>query len=114
MPKSLYHVSDSLGIKLITRLHLSHLREHKFNQNFQDTINPLCSCSLEVESSFHFSLHCRNFTDICKYLMNKLIKIDSCIVILDGKSLMKLLLYGDGRYDKINKYNISFYLIHLF
>ena len=43
------NVSDSPGIKLLTRLRLglSHLRQHKFNHNFQDTINPLCPCSLE-------------------------------------------------------------------
>ena len=36
--------------------------------------------------------------------MNKLIKIDSCILILDEKSLTELLLYGDDRYDlKTNK-----------
>ena len=32
------------GIKLITRIRLglSHLREHKFRQNFQDTLNLIC------------------------------------------------------------------------
>ena len=40
---SLFKVSVSFGIELVTRLRLglSHLREHKFNHNFQDTINPL-------------------------------------------------------------------------
>ena len=54
---SFSNVSDSLGIKLLTRLTLgmSHLREHKFNLNFQDTENPLCSCSLESESTAIFS-----------------------------------------------------------
>ena len=105
-PNSLFNVSDSLGIKLLTglRLDLSHLREHKFNHNFQDTINPLCSCSLESESTAHFFLHCQNFTDLRKCLMNELIEIDLCILTLDDKSFMKLLLYGDGRYDsKTNK-----------
>ena len=48
-PNSLFNVSDSLEIKLLTRLRLglSHLRELKFSQNFRDTINSLCSCSLE-------------------------------------------------------------------
>ena len=57
-PKSLFNVSNSLRIKLPTRLRLglSHLREYKFNRNFQDTINPLCSCSLESESTTHFFL----------------------------------------------------------
>ena len=46
----------------------------------------------------------QNFTDLRKCLMNELIKIDSCIFRLDEKSLTKLLLYGDGRYDsKTNK-----------
>ena len=105
-PNSLFNVSDSLGIKLLTglRLDLSHLREHKFNHNFQDTINLLCSCSLESESTAHFFLHCQNFTDLRKCLMNELIQIDLCILTLDDKSFMKLLLYGDGRYDsKTNK-----------
>ena len=50
------NVTDSFGIKLLTRLRLdlSHLREQKFNHKFQDAINPLCSCSLESESTFHF------------------------------------------------------------
>ena len=31
--------------------------------------------------------------------MNELIKIDSFILTVDEKSLTKLLLYGDNRYD---------------
>ena len=99
-------VSDSLGIKLLTRLRLglSYLREHKFNHNVQDTINPLCSCSLESKSTTHFFLHCQNFTDLRKCLTNELIKINLCILTLDEKSFTKLILYGDARYDsKTNK-----------
>ena len=105
-PNWLFNVSDSLGIKLLTRLRLglSHLREHKFNHNFQDTINSLCPCSLESESTTRFFLRCQNFTDLPKCLMNELIKTDSCILTLDEKSLMKLLLHGDDWYDcKTNK-----------
>ena len=47
--------------------------------------------------------------------MNELIKIDSCILMLDEKFFATLFLYGDGKYDsKTNKYNMSFYEIHLF
>ena len=55
-PNSLFNVSDSFRIKLLTRLRLglSHLREHGFNHNFQDNINPLCPSSLESESTNHF------------------------------------------------------------
>ena len=32
--------------------------------------------------------------------MNELIKTDSCILTVDEKSFMKMLLHGDVRYDK--------------
>ena len=52
--------TDHFGLKLLTRLRLglSHLNEHKLRHNFHDTINPLCSCSLEPETVSHFLLHC--------------------------------------------------------
>lgn len=55
---SVFNAPDIYGIKLLTRLRvsLSHLREHKFSHNFQDTINPLCSCRLEIQSTSHFFL----------------------------------------------------------
>ena len=103
-PNRFFNFSDSLGIKLLTRLRLglSHLREHKFNHNFEETINPLSSCSFESEST-NFFLRCQNFMDFRKRLMNELVKIDSCILTLDKKSLTKLLLSGDGRYDSKTK-----------
>ena len=103
---SLFNVSDSLGIKLLIRLclGLSHFREPKLNHNFQETINPERSCSLKSESTTHIFLRCRNFTDLCKCLMNELIKTDSCILTLYKKSFTKLFLYGDDRDDsKTNK-----------
>ena len=48
------------GVKLLTRLRLglSHLREHKFKHGFQDSLNPICSCGNDIETSAHFQLHC--------------------------------------------------------
>ena len=87
------------GIKLLTRLRigLSHLREHKFRYNFQDTINPLCSCSLETESTSDFFLRCQNFITPRTNLMNELRKLDSNILNVDEISLTKLLLYGESK-----------------
>ena len=47
---SMYRIYDRFGVKSINRLRLgfSHLREHKFRHNFADTVNPLCSCTLET------------------------------------------------------------------
>ena len=43
------------GIKLLTRLRLrlSDPREHRFKHNFQDTLNPVCICSEDIETSCH-------------------------------------------------------------
>ena len=51
---------NSIRIKHITRLQLglSHLREHKFKHDFQDSINPLYNCGHGTESTTHFLLHC--------------------------------------------------------
>ena len=43
-------------------------------------------------------------------MSHELIKIDSCILTLEEKSLTKSLLYEDARYDNnAAKYNFSFY-----
>ena len=54
--RSIYNVFNPQGLKFLTRLRLglSHLNEHRFRHNFKDCINPLCSCSLEVENMPHF------------------------------------------------------------
>ena len=106
IPNSVIGVVDIYGIKLLTRLlvGLSYLRKHKFRHNFQDTINPLCSCSLEIESTSHFFVRCQNFITPRTNFMNELRKLDSSILNLDEISLTKLLLYGDSKFEnKVNK-----------
>ena len=58
---SMYGIYDTFGVKLISRLRLgfSPLREHKFRHNFADTVNSLCSCTLETENTEHFFLRCQ-------------------------------------------------------
>ena len=98
IPNRVFGIADIYGIKLLTRLHvgLSHLREHTFRHNFQDTINLLCSCSLETESTSHFFLRCQNFITPWTNL--------SRILNLDEISLSKLPLYVDTKFgNKLNK-----------
>ena len=59
---SVFAIHDDNGIKLLTRLGLnfSHLSEHKFRHNFLDTLNPMCSCGSEPETTAHFLLRCQN------------------------------------------------------
>ena len=50
-PSSVFQCHNPQGIKFLTRLHLglNYLFEHKFKYSFQDSLNPLCKCSIEVE-----------------------------------------------------------------
>ena len=52
-PNAIYNINNPVVLKLLARLRLglSHLDEHRFNHNFQNCINPLCHCSLEIEST---------------------------------------------------------------
>ena len=64
-PNSTFNVHDPRGIKLLTRLRvgLSHLHEHKFRHNFQDSLDPFCNCSQHIETTIHFFLHWSNYSN---------------------------------------------------
>ena len=98
---TIYNIHDPLGVKLLSRLRLgfSHLREHKFRHNFSDTINPLCPCSLEPETTTHFLLHCRNYSNLCTTLMSDLYSIDPSRIVTNETNLVQLLLFGNSKYD---------------
>ena len=64
LENSLYNVHDPIGVKLLSRLRLqfTHLNEHKFRHGFNDTVNPMCSCGTDVETTEHFLLRCHFFS----------------------------------------------------
>ena len=69
---SVFNCHNCKEIKYLTRLRLglSHLREHKFKHSFQDTLNPFCSCGLDVETNTHFFLYYHLFTNQRRTLLN--------------------------------------------
>ena len=88
------------GIKYLTRLRLglSHLHERKFKNNFQGTLNTLCTCGCDVENICHFLLHCPNFLVKRNTLLNKIYNIDSNILSQAGGTVTKVLLFGNPMY----------------
>ena len=72
----IYKIYEPLRIKLLTRgqLGFSHSSEHKFRHKFADSLNPLCSCSLETVSLLHFFL--------CRAIMTELKNISDAIMSL--------------------------------
>ena len=75
---SIFNIHNPYRIKLLTRLHLSisHLRHHKFRHCFQDTLNPLCDCGNDTETTTHFFLHCPSFRIPRKTLLNNIRNIN--------------------------------------
>ena len=95
-------IHNPVGIRLLTRLRLglSHLNEHKFRHNFADCVNPLCSCSIEPETTLHFFLHCCNFLNIRRKLFDKIKLLDETLLQLNVENLLIVLLFGRKIYTK--------------
>ena len=81
------------------RLGQSRLRDGKFNYNFQNCINPLCSCAMDIESTSHFFTHCPLFDDKTITLLSTLNKIDCKLIETNESSLIKTLLFGNSLFD---------------
>ena len=54
----IFNINVLFGIKMSTKLKLvfRHLRDHKFRQRFRVTLNRFCSCSIQAETTKHYSL----------------------------------------------------------
>ena len=93
-PNNFFNCCNLKGIRLITRLRLelSHLREHKFKYNFQNCLNPLCSCGSSIESISDFLLHCPICHDKRLTLLSTLNNIDCKILESTDSYLTQTLL----------------------
>ena len=69
----------------------SYFKEH-LTVNFRDTLTPLCSCSIEVESTSHYFLRCHFFDALGATLMNDLRNIESDLPTLRDEYLTNILL----------------------
>ena len=86
---------NSGGVKYLIRPHFgfSHFQCHIFKHSFQETLNPLCSCSHEVDTTHHFSLNCTNFANDCCYLLKNLYNIESSILDHGDNHIVQTFLY---------------------
>ena len=98
---SFFDCHNPKGIKFITRLRLglSHLREHKFKHTFRDSLNPFCSCGLDIESTAHFLLHCSTYITERRTLLSVRENIDNNLLDLGEPVLIKTLLFGSNSFD---------------
>ena len=85
----------------MTRLKIgfSHIKEHKFKHNFQDYVDPFCSCGNDIELTVHSFLHCPNFTTQRQTLLNKLKSINASIMAKNENSVVLTLLFGRPNFN---------------
>ena len=93
---SIFLCNNSKRIKLLTRLRLglNHLRDQKFKHNFLDTLNPICNCDEDIETSWHYLLHCSLYTNQSLVLLNVMQGIDNSILELTDSHIVEVFLYG--------------------
>ena len=110
-PAEVYKIHHPKGLKLLTRLRLglSHLREHKFRHNFNDTIDPFCLCGTNsFETSEHYFLHCPTYAHLRLKLFDNLRNNNILLLPLVKSNIIQILLYGSNNYiPSINKLILS-------
>ena len=79
------------------------------SHNFQNCINPLCSCAMDIKSTSHFFIHCPLFDDKTITLLSTLNKIDCKLTETIESFLIKTLLFGNSVFD-LKKKKPSFFL----
>ena len=101
-PDLMYRIHHPLGLNLLTRLRLvlSHLNEHRFKHTFKKCINPLCTCSLKVESTKHFFLHCLYYSALRISFLNDLNNILPQFALFLQDVFIKTLLSGNTIFDE--------------
>ena len=105
-PSLLCNIHNPFGIKFLTRLRLglTHLNEHKFNHNFDDCVNPFCTCGLELESTSHFFLHSHHYNIIRSILFKDLNSVGKNLFKFCDNELTLILLYGSTQYSLMNNH----------
>ena len=83
------------------------MNEHKFRHNFHNCLNPLCSCSLEIEDKVHYLLHCHHFSQYRFDLINSVKSISNDFESFSDNVKRDILLYGDSCFDT-NKNKLIF------
>ena len=91
----IFNIQDKVSIKLLTRLCLgfSQLREHKFRHILEDTLNPLCPCSIEPETTMRLFLRCHFYNVIWANLMRNLQNLNSLLPTENNEKLICILKF---------------------
>ena len=88
------------------RVDLSHLREHKFKNSFQYTLNLICNCGKDIETTSRDLLHCPDYLHERKTLLNTVSCIVPYIFDFNNDQLTEILSYDKEDLDNTNNTSI--------
>ena len=88
---NVFNINNPLGLKLLTRLRIgsSQLKERKLKYTFLDSVDPLCSCGNNIESTVHFFLHCANFATQRETRLKKLKSVNASVLVKNENSVVR-------------------------
>ena len=97
----IFNIQDPYEIKLLTRLRLglNHLSLAITRHCFEDTLNPLCDCGNDTETTAHFFLHCSSFHNPRQTLLNNIRTINQKILSHGENQLIQTFLYSNPNYN---------------
>ena len=89
---SVFRCHNPKGVKSLTRerLGLNHLREHIFKHDFLDSLNPICNCGEDIETSTCFFFHCSNYSNERLTFVNIIRKIYKNILDKNDLKVMEI------------------------
>ena len=93
---SIFAIPYTKVLKLLTslRLNFSHLNKHKFRHGFRDTVDPMCKCGLETETTLHFLLRCKLYSTIRTELLDNISTLGPSLTNYPDEKLLNILLCG--------------------
>lgn len=102
-PSNTYNSFGTKGIKYFTRIRLglTHLRDHKVKHGLLVSLNPICSCGLDIETTYHYLRHCPNFINQRTLLINNVSKITKDALPSCETLFVELLYHGDDSSDSV-------------
>ena len=100
-PGSTFNCFNTKGIKHLRRLRfsLNHLGDHKFKYDVLDSLSPICSCGLDIETTCHYLLYCPYFINERTLLLIDVPRITKDALPSCETTFVKLLLYGKDSFD---------------